>query len=71
MGEANLRFARGEVVLASQMCMEIIRQVDKKESKHECYKSMKGRIENNFACFSQTGTQRARTIPDIGNDLRN
>ncbi|XP_046751387.1 general transcription factor 3C polypeptide 3 [Diprion similis] len=27
MGEANLRFARGEVSLASQMCMEIIRQV--------------------------------------------
>ncbi|XP_025602631.2 general transcription factor 3C polypeptide 3 isoform X5 [Athalia rosae] len=27
MGEANLRFARGEVALASQMCMEIIRQV--------------------------------------------
>ncbi|KAK2580192.1 hypothetical protein KPH14_012456 [Odynerus spinipes] len=27
MGEANLRFARGETVLAGQMCMEIIRQV--------------------------------------------
>ncbi|XP_043277638.1 general transcription factor 3C polypeptide 3 isoform X2 [Venturia canescens] len=27
MGEANLRFARGEVDLAVQMCMEIIRQV--------------------------------------------
>lgn len=27
MGEANLRFARGETVLAAQMCMEIIRQV--------------------------------------------
>lgn len=27
MGEANLRFARGEVALASKMCMEIIRQV--------------------------------------------
>lgn len=26
MGEANLRFARGEVDLAVQMCMEIIRQ---------------------------------------------
>lgn len=27
MGEANLRFARGEPELAAQMCMEIIRQV--------------------------------------------
>ncbi|XP_043684851.1 general transcription factor 3C polypeptide 3 [Vespula pensylvanica] len=27
MGEANLRFARGETTLAAQMCMEIIRQV--------------------------------------------
>lgn len=27
MGEANLRFARGDVAVASQMCMEIIRQV--------------------------------------------
>ncbi|XP_033229465.1 general transcription factor 3C polypeptide 3 isoform X2 [Belonocnema kinseyi] len=27
MGEANLRFARGETELAAQMCMEIIRQV--------------------------------------------
>ena len=25
MGEANLRYARGEVDLAAQMCMEIIR----------------------------------------------
>ncbi|XP_076233596.1 general transcription factor 3C polypeptide 3 [Calliopsis andreniformis] len=27
MGEANLRFARGETALAAQICMEIIRQV--------------------------------------------
>lgn len=27
MGEANLRFAKGEVDLAAQICMEIIRQV--------------------------------------------
>ena len=27
MGEANLRFARGDIELASQICMEIIRQV--------------------------------------------
>lgn len=27
MGEANLRFARGETQLAAQICMEIIRQV--------------------------------------------
>lgn len=27
MGEANLRFAKGEVDLAAKMCMEIIRQV--------------------------------------------
>lgn len=27
MGEANLRFAKGEIDLAAQICMEIIRQV--------------------------------------------
>lgn len=27
MGEANLRFAKGEVDLATKICMEIIRQV--------------------------------------------
>jgi len=27
MGEANLRFAKGEINLAAQICMEIIRQV--------------------------------------------
>lgn len=27
MGEANLRFARGDIELAAQICMEIIRQV--------------------------------------------
>lgn len=27
MGEANLRFARGELELAKKMCFEVIRQV--------------------------------------------
>lgn len=27
MGEANLRYARGDTELAAQICMEIIRQV--------------------------------------------
>lgn len=27
MGEANLRFAKGEIDLATKICMEIIRQV--------------------------------------------
>lgn len=37
MGEANVKFAKGEVEIAEQMCMEIIRQVFKRVYRIDIY----------------------------------